>query len=441
MKTAAFSATWSRVGWPLFYSLAVFLLFAYAEQDNFSWSLSFSLGLVAAPFVFRPGTPTLSYRYLWPTLAGLLLLVFTRSSTVFYLCCCGAILLVWERAVGRRSGLALLLLVVMAPLIRHLSYVWSFPIRLQLSQWAAGVLQLAGLDVAAQGNIVLIGGQEFAVDPACMGLQMLITALLAAIFIMALLAHQAGRQLSVGQQVAGLLGMLVLAVFANFIRLLTLLVFRILPENPLHESIGLLSLLVYALLPFYGVWWWWCRRGTGGPAPIPARLVPRALSWRHYGLHLGLLIALAGVGQQFRNPPAIKTGASLPAAALAGYQQEQTALGVVKLSSPTALVYLKPPIRAFQGGHDPRICWQGSGYEFTHIDTMTVAGYLVYRATLEKEADRLYTAWWYDGGTHKTISEWAWRWSTLWEQRPYRLVNVTAASAISLQLEVVRWLD
>jgi exosortase N len=440
MKTASLSASWSRFGWPLGYSLAVCLLFAYAEQDNFSWSLSFSLGLAAAPFVFRLGSPALSYRYLWPTLAGLLLLVFMRSSTVFYFCCCGAILLGWEHTVGRRSGLALLLLVVMAPLVRHLSYVWSFPIRLQLSQWAAGVLQLAGLAVEAQGNIVLVDGQEFAVDPACMGLQMLITALLAAVFLMALTAHQTGRRLPLGHQVAGLAGMLLLAIFANFIRLLTLLVFRVLPDNPLHEGIGLLSLLVYALLPFYGWWRWWGRGSEVGPGPVLLQTFPARPSWHRYALHLGLLLALAGVGRQFRHPPVVATPAPL-AEKRDGYQAEQTELGVLKLSSPTALVYIKPPVRAFQGGHDPRICWQGSGYDFTHIDTTTIAGQLVYRATLEKGSDHLFTAWWYDGGPHKTISEWAWRWETLWEQRPYRLINVTTASATSLQLEVERWLD
>ncbi|MEL7222467.1 MAG: hypothetical protein AAGJ93_14185, partial [Bacteroidota bacterium] len=91
-------------------------------------------------------------------------------------------------------------------------------------------------------------------------------------------------------------------------------------------------------------------------------------------------------------------------------------------------------------GHDPRICWRGSGYEFTKIATHQHSDHLIYQAVLEQENATLYTAWWYDSGFHKTVNEWTWRWATLSQKERFYLVNVTAASEEELQTLIAKWL-
>ncbi|MBU0765830.1 MAG: hypothetical protein KJ607_13470, partial [Bacteroidetes bacterium] len=97
---------------------------------------------------------------------------------------------------------------------------------------------------------------------------------------------------------------------------------------------------------------------------------------------------------------------------------------------------------AFYGSdHNPSICWLGSGYSFENINTTTINGCEIYTATLEKEGSRLYTAWWFDNGEHKTIEQFSWRWNSLKGQAPYRLINVTCETGDKLLEEVTKLIN
>jgi exosortase N len=157
-------------------------------------------------------------------------------------------------------------------------------------------------------------------------------------------------------------------------------------------------------------------------------------------MYVGLLSLLLLVGLQFRQAVVMEEP-NLAAFQLPDYQTQLDEFGVLQLTNAKALVYIKPPVRAFQGGHDPRICWQGSGYEFTKIDTLQIENFIIYQAVLEKEDDTLHTAWWYAGGAIKTVSEWEWRWATLRQQERFHLVNVTAATEEELYGLVASWLN
>ena len=110
---------------------------------------------------------------------------------------------------------------------------------------------------------------------------------------------------------------------------------------------------------------------------------------------------------------------------------------MLKFENENALIYIKPAVKAFQGSHDPRICWQGSGYEFTKIKKINIDGIELYNAVLTKEKDTLHTAWWFDNGETKTINEWDWRWTTISGKSGFKLVNVTTANEKDLP-ETVR---
>ena len=57
------------------------------------------------------------------------------------------------------------------------------------------------------------------------------------------------------------------------------------------------------------------------------------------------------------------------------------------------------------------------GYGEANFENFTIL-----TAILKKDAIVQYTAWWYDNGTNKTISQWDWRFST---GEPYRIINIT----------------
>lgn len=139
-----------------------------------------------------------------------------------------------------------------------------------------------------------------------------------------------------------------------------------------------------------------------------------------------LPILLIVTGWQFRQTHTPNV-AGLAHISIPGFQQSQTENGMLKFENEDALIYIKPAVKAFQGSHDPRICWSGSGYEFTKITKTTIDETKIYTALLTKGNDQLHTAWWFDNGTIQTIDEWQWRWTTLSGKSGFRLVNVTTA--------------
>jgi len=92
------------------------------------------------------------------------------------------------------------------------------------------------------------------------GLNMLVTGLVLGLFILAHFERLHQRNFNFMQVSTAMFFVLLLSVFSNYIRLLTLVIFYILPENPLHELVGILCLVVYVLLPFYGVLRWTLKK-------------------------------------------------------------------------------------------------------------------------------------------------------------------------------------
>ena len=118
--------------------------------------------------------------------------------------------------------------------------------------------------------------------------------------------------------------------------------------------------------------------------------------------------------------------ANLQAFQLPGFQTSLTENGMLKLENDSALVYVKPPSGFLRASHDPRICWQGSGYEFSRIQKERLGEVEIYTAVLAKGSDRLHTCWWYENGETRTVEEWTWRWSgLLGGGGGFQLMNIT----------------
>lgn len=121
---------------------------------------------------------------------------------------------------------------------------------------------------------------------------------------------------------------------------------------------------------------------------------------------------------------------------IGGYKTERVMGDIIKLENDKSLVYIKPIEQFYEADHNPMICWKGSGYELEGIKEEWVAGMRVFTATLQKEHEKLYTAWWYDNGSLRTTSQLEWRWKMLQQARHFSLVNITCSTREELQKQV-----
>ncbi len=419
------------------------LIFWAFNHRNMPLSFSWILAAIAIPFVLRFGGDRGGYRYgLVAVVMGVLLLL-VRSNSLFYFSAFFFVLFLLDNIWGRINYLPLLLGIALSPVIGNVVYIWSFPIRLQLSRWAAEALALLGMPIEAVGNVLLVDGHEFSVDPACIGLKLVITSLVLGLVIMGYFEKQYQRSLPFWKSVLLISVVLLLAVISNFIRLLTLILFHILPENFMHDVIGLLCMVVYTLVPFYFLvktifaksGKWKLKSATPKVEPIKPGI------WL---LTLGLFLLLVWNGRTFLRPD-IEDLSAVEKIEIAGLEKEITPNGVLELRNEEVLLYIKPPVRFFQGSHDPRFCWQGSGYTFSNIEMVDLPeasqqpeSPKVYTATLKKGDDQLFTAWWYQDATHITPHEWDWRWKALSRQGRYYMVNVSCEEEEALRAWVKR---
>ncbi|WP_460893235.1 exosortase N [Rufibacter soli] len=408
------------------------LVAAIFLKEYLLWDLPWLLSLALVPLVALPAQ---SLARDWPLFLGAAALAdlaaYTQIATLYFF----AMLLTgwWAlQTLGGRNGLyPLLLLLIASPLFSYLADVWSFPLRLQLSQAAAHLLQFIYPKVEAAGNLILVEGKEFSVDPACAGLSMLSFSLLLAVFLMARLAQQ--NSLPGWAHGVLLLLMLGLNLACNLIRILLLVIFQIGPDQVMHEVVGLLCLLIYAVVPFYFGSRFMARFFQNSLKPEKA--TSPALPPRQWKLHVFLLLLLTGAGLRIMWKEVIPQ----PAAPLqvAGFQTQVLPDNVHKFTNAQALIYMKPVRGFYSTEHHPLICWEGSGYQFRKVRQVQVANRQVFMGTLVRGKDRLQTAWWMDNGQHQTIAQSDWRWRMFKGEPAFHLVNITTVSEPELRRQIV----
>lgn len=422
-------------GLALFLCVLPILIFYGFNHANVPLKFSLVLGVLTFPYILEPGKQSGGYRYAVLALIVSICLLFFRSSSLFYFAAVFILFYVLDNWWGRINALPLILAMAISPIISTMVYIWSFPIRLKLSDLAADALQLVGMNIEAQGNLLLMNGNTFSVDPACIGLKMIITSLVLGLVILAFFEKKHQFRLSIWKAGFLLSTILIGAIVANFIRLLTLIIFHILPENPMHDVVGLLSLGIYVLLPFY-FFNAFVFRHRASKKPIEEQLFepPFTVAGISKLVLSILLLLLVFNGRQFLNLPGTQTQAAT--INLAGFDRSNTNNGILKFQNDQALVYIKAPVRFFQGSHDPRICWQGSGYVFSSIQLENIAGQEYYTAVLKQGEEELHTAWWYQSEEKRLVLEWNWRWQNLMQGEQFYLVNVTSTTKQQLNQQV-----
>lgn len=411
---------------------AYVLVGGYFLRNYLLWDSQWLLALLLAPLVaqVQPG------RRFSPALAAsavvfALLAAYLHNSTFYFMAIVVALMCAAQLLFGAISPYPLLLLLAASPVFKYIANTLSFPLRLQLTEWAVGIL--SGLQVQAQaaGNLILVNGQEFAVDPACAGLSMLSLALILAVFILFHLQRTQQKKWPVWMIGALLVLMLLLNLFANLLRILLLVWFSILPGNLMHDVIGLLCLGFYALLPFYLI----AQKVQPMALPFPKTKRNRISLRGSLLINYMLLLILCFSGylaQQKKTLPTIYA-----ATQLSGFAQQPLPNGVTKYSSTDALVYVKPIKAFYSTEHHPLVCWQGSGYTFKRVQLHQLGDHTVYIGELQKGASILYTAWWMENGAHRTTDQWDWRWRMARGEANFKLINVTVAQKDQLKPTVM----
>lgn len=330
----------------------------------------------------------------------------------------------------------LLVLILLSPGLRYFSALFSFPIRLQLSSWSGYLLRLAGFSVQTEGNVLLKDGVEMAVDPACMGLQLTGVSLLLGLFFLIWQERQAQKSISFGWVVSYAVFVFGLTVLCNLFRIMLLVTFGSLPGTAAHEGIGLACVAVYAWLPAWLMAHWLFNRFGNSLPGEPTTTPKQGFDWGRQPIW-GIVVLVFGVGilvmTSQSNDPAVNLCQRMQSLPI-GWQKygadcscKTLSNGIVQVSKPGTLIYLKPQPDWFSADHSPMTCWRGSGYELQRVRETTLDGHPAYVGELSRKGKLLYSAWWFSNGKTTTVSQLTLRKEMLLNEADFFLVNVTLA--------------
>lgn len=202
----------------------------------------------------RPGSLLLAAA---ATLGALLLYLFGRTIGVIGVEMAGlaaTVLAIFYSYVGpravRKAWFPLLYLCFVIPLPDTVVTLITQPLKLGISQSAAGLLQLAGYPVANTGVILQVAQYELLVAAACSGLNALITLTALGLFYAYVLHHASWRYC-----LLLMLAAVPAAIFANFVRVVALILVTYhlgdaAGQGFLHDLAGLTTFVVALLFLF-----------------------------------------------------------------------------------------------------------------------------------------------------------------------------------------------
>jgi exosortase N len=414
------------------------LLFgALFHQGYLQGDATFWMGVGLIPFVLLNTPAGRRSLELTPLIVLLLVICLLRPELSFrYFLLIASVIFVTQSISGKATVLLSCVLFIISPLFRYVSEVFTFPIRLKLSNWSGVLLRAADIPVKISGNIIQVEGADFSVAPACVGLQMTGFSLLAAIFLIIHVQMKSKKALQWYWKILVLLIAFGMNIFSNLIRIITLVLFDIKPENPMHDWIGIACLVLYVWLPVSLLVQHLDRRFS---KPLTedrrAEWKPgRALVWGHL-----MLLVLCGYFTLQKRTPPLTASKNMPENPY-DYKMSVLESGVTCFKSPETLVYVKAIPGFYSTEHNPTLCWIGSGYELTSVKEQIIDGKVIYTGTLRKGLDELQTAWWFSNKQHVTISQFDWRWRAMCGEGDFRLVNVTSNNESDLKSSVSRWL-
>ena len=399
---------------PLFVTLAYAFIVWFALSGYLLWqSINFLLGLTALLVITEIDvTKKIHLRYGWLAMALAAVAYILPLKTVLYFSLVFAIFFLIESYWGKLTMLPLLVVALMSPFFQYVSDIFSFDIRLKLTDWAGLILKLFDNKFQVEGNIITRGEQVFAVDYVCIGLNMMATSLLIAILIIGVYQKRIGKRLPFFGVIIYLTIVFVLAILSNLIRIICLVQFNIPPRSIFHEIAGLACLSLYVIIPTIFIGTQLIRKwgSEAIPNPIPGIIINK---YKLYFSHLIVLSMITISAFRVSHRDFQTRVRSAPVASVPGYNSERIDADVVKLENTSALIYLKFIPDFINPDHNPMICWKGSGYNLQEVKKDQMYGVEIYSAVLKNKKDTLFTSWWYENGAQRTISQMKWRWDVM----------------------------
>ena len=434
--------------------LAYWISTGYLRSDAMFFA---GLGVMGLSLVVRePGRKSWRFGLLAMFCAGLAFAAPAR--TFHFLALVFSAFFVVENYWGKINETPALTAFFLTAVVKTMSVVLGFPMRLQLSENTAAALRLFGSDATAAGNLIHFEGKDFLVDTACAGLQMVEVSFLFCFFLLGLYERRTGRHLRWPAMLGAVVSTGVLILIFNQLRILFLVVFNIPPENPIHDLVGLVGLALYVFAPlWWGLKWVFANpiffRSPTIPVLITPPLAEPSVSIRGHRLNGGskefgqlmlaaFLIYFAFGEQRGKLQHELTEQALVPVGLPANCLKEPLDEGVVKYTNDSLLIYVKP-VRGWYGTeHTPLICWQGSGYEFGQMQERDYGKTTIYTGILEKKGvPKFHTAWWFDNGKERTVNQARWRWLDVGGAPGFSLVNVTANYPVALENQVEKMMN
>ncbi|MDW7693311.1 exosortase N [Flammeovirgaceae bacterium SG7u.111] len=428
--------------------LAVGLCLSLTSRPLWGYAFQWlNVALVAAflPFAISfSSNQERSNRYGWWALGLLTAYVFGfQLATVLFVAVCFFLLFILESKLGKLSPLPLVLLLLVSPFTAYLLKIFSFDLRLQLTQIAGFFLGFVEKDIRVEGNLIYLGKTLFAVDEACSGLNMLITAYIVGTGLLAFQLREAKKSISWLPMGGYLVVIGVLVLISNLCRIVSIVFLRAMPETLSHELLGIFSLVLWVFIPLYFISGFWATLFGGKEFfSFKLRFPPLFSAYAKNMLMGSFFVGLIYLNFQ---PAVLEEN---PQADFSGYEKvakkaslncSMAAGGTLKMTSPQAIIYAKPCLGFYRSEHNPTICWRGSGYALSQEQKKEVGGKEIFIAELQKNEDVLYTAWWYESDGLQTTSQWEWRKQMLQHGDKIFLINITCESPEQVQKEVLKW--
>lgn len=413
----------------------------YSLSDYFIPSIQIILGLLVLPFLLMPknGSKTLGYFIL----ACLLLVLnyfipFKLFSFLFW----GILILgIAEHIWGSLGYLPPALLLALSPTLKSLVNLFSFPLRMQMSEHVSSMLSLVGWNIRLEGSAFRINETEvFHVDTACLGLSMLNTSLFFALLVLGYREKQRQQHFKPWLILLFMLLVLALWLVANYLRIMGIVALKSPPDSFGHEMIGLLSILVYIMLPIWfisyaviraskKVFWLKCsNRGI-----YSAKQQRTGLSFAYGFVFVGFLFLNQWTPN---NGYSSQANAFFPPLA-GGYTISEAADEALAFRNDEALILVKKEQKPWESGHPPEICWKSEGFELEQFQYKNWGQHQIMVGQMRKQNQVYYTAWWYDNGINKTALQSKWR---LDPKGGYRVINVTCSSQELLNKYCSQWI-
>ena len=423
---------------PLSLGIALVLLNWGTLEHYVLPDLNVWLGLLILPWAMIPRHPgTYSGRYAWGAFACSGLYLAFDMNIFLFLAIGMALCLFVEWFWGKLSIYPLAIIGLISPVMKYLVQSFSFPLRLEMSQWIGAIMNQMGWEIAVEGNLFISEKGMFSVDPACMGLHAFATGMILTTLLLVFGEQMSHKKLSLGWIAALYMLTAGLVILTNGMRIAALILFQSLPETSSHELIGMFGVLGYVFIPMHFVIQWAYRKQAIG---IKKGVPPRNFAVRRWiiPVWVGVGISVASVkgDQPLVHEPNAFENLNFPS-----MEKQILESGVGKFEHDSLLVYLKAPVPFWASDHGPTTCWQASGYEFQRIQETTIAGNAIYQAELALQGDTLHTAWWYESAKTRTNSQLEWRRMAAREDEAFFLVNLTSATAEQLKNELEKWME